>query len=375
MKVAIVHDWLTGMRGGERCLEAFLDIYPDADIFTMIHIKGTTSKRIDGRVKKVSFLNKIPNIKKYYRYFLPLYPFAIKSFDFSGYDLIISLSHAVAKNINKPKNAVHVSYIFTPMRYAWDQAKNYFGKLTYLLYPLLICLRYWDKYQSKNVDYFVAISNFVKARVRCFYKRKAYVIYPPCQSKWKIAPSDEFKKGEAFLLAGAMVPYKYPDVAVKVFSKLDLPLWVVGTGPMKEELEVIKTPNIKFLGRIDDKEFSHYYQNSRALIFPGKEDFGIIPIECLASGRPVIGLYDGALKETIKGVRYWKDEKITNHNGVYIKKGKDREKNLKEALEYFIANEEKFLSKNCVEQSIKYTEDNFKANWNIFISDVFNKKF
>ena len=377
MKVALVHDWLTGMRGGERCLEAFLDIYPQADIFTMIHIKGSVSKKIEDRVKEVSFLSKIPNIKKYYRYFLPFYPLAIKSFDFKGYDLIISLSHAAAKNINKPSNAVHISYIFTPMRYVWDQGKNYFGKLWYVLYPILMFLRKWDKRESKNVDYFVAISKFVKARVRCFYKRDAVVIYPPCKNKWKVNSQKDFKKGEAFLLAGAMVPYKYPDVVVKVFSSLNIPLWVIGNGPMKEKLESLSkgNENIKFLGRVSDEEFSYYYQNARALIFTGKEDFGIIPIECLASGRPVIGLYDGGLKETIKGICYWKEKNVTIQStmksGVYIKKKGDREKNLKEALNFFIENEDKFLPQNCINQAQKFLEDNFKSNWNNFIKSVY----
>lgn len=377
MKVALVHDWLTGMRGGERCLEAFLDIYPQADIFTMIHVLGATSKKIDERVKKVSFLNKIPNIKKYYRYFLPLYPFAIKSFDFKDYDLIISLSHAAAKNINKPKNAMHISYIFTPMRYVWDQGKNYFGVLWYVLYPFFMILRYWDKYQSKNVDYFVAISKFIKARVRCFYKRDAVVIYPPCKNMWKVNESNiinnEFKKGDAFLLAGAMVPYKYPDVAIRVFMDLKLPLVVIGTGPMEDELKALSKgyDNIKFLGRVTDKEFSYHYQNARALIFTGKEDFGIIPVECLASARPVIGLYDGGLKETINGICYWRENTITNQSGVYIKKGKNREGNLKEAIKFFIENEDKFLPQNCVNQSKKFLEDNFRLNWNAFINKVY----
>lgn len=369
MKIALVHDWLTGMRGGERCLEAFLDIYPNADIFTMIHIKGATSKKIDNRVKKVSFLNSIPNIKKYYRYCLPLYPLAIRSFDFKGYDLIISLSHAAAKNIKKPKGAIHISYIFTPMRYVWDQSEHYFGKLRFVLYPILFALRCWDKYSSRNVDYFVAISKLIKARVRCFYKRDSVVIYPPCEKKWKTNNID-FKKGDAFLLAGAMVPYKYPDIVIKAFSKMNLPLWVIGSGPMENDLKKIAGNNIKFLGRISDDELSFYYQYCRALIFDGKEDFGIMPIECLASGRPVIGLYAGGLKETIGGICYWKDSNVVSQTGVFIKNRGDREKNLIDAVNFFISNEDKFLPQNCVNRSSMFLEDKFKDDWELFIKSL-----
>ncbi len=369
MKIALVHDWLTGMRGGERCLEAFLDIYPEADIFTMIHIKGATSKKIDDRVKKVSFLNKIPNIKKYYRYFLPLFPFAIRSFDFKEYDLIISLSHAAAKNIKKPTGTIHISYIFTPMRYVWDQTEHYFGKLRYVLYPVLLALRYWDKYSSKNVDYFVAISKLIKARVRCFYKRDAVVIYPPCNPKWK-AFDTIYKKGDAFLLAGAMVPYKYPDVVIKVCTKLNLPLWVIGKGPMEQELRSIAGENVKFYGNVSDDELSFYYQYCRALIFDGKEDFGIVPVECLASGKPVIGLYAGGIKETIDGVCYWKNDDVTSKTGVFIKNKGNREDNLVEAINFFVKNEDKFLPQNCINRSLRFFEDKFKDDWELFIKSL-----
>ena len=172
MRVALVHDWLTGMRGGERCLEAFLCIYPEADIFTLVHVPGKTSPQIDQRVKVTSFLNKVPRIEKLYKAFLPLYPLAIRSFDFTGYDLVISLSHAAAKNVYVPPGIPHVCYCFTPMRYVWDQASAYLRGVKYVCaLPLISLLRRWDAQGAKRVSHFIGISTFISARIRRFYGR------------------------------------------------------------------------------------------------------------------------------------------------------------------------------------------------------------
>jgi glycosyltransferase involved in cell wall biosynthesis len=231
------------MRGGERCLEAFLCIYPDADIFTLVHVPGTTSPQIDSRVRVTSFLSRIPGIKRLYKAFLPLYPLAARSFDLSGYDLVISLSHAAAKNVRVPEGVQHVCYCFTPMRYIWDQAAAYLRGVKYLCaLPLITLLRRWDTNGSQRVSHFVAISTFISARIRRFYGRGSTVIAPP------VRMSDEVSFGltseEAaffdrhpepfFLCAGALVPYKKIDVAVKAFNQLSPPLWVVGGGPERD---------------------------------------------------------------------------------------------------------------------------------------------
>ncbi|MFM1849081.1 MAG: hypothetical protein RL417_2555, partial [Pseudomonadota bacterium] len=161
MKVAIIHDWLTGLRGGERCLQAFLEMYPEADIFTLVHVPGSTAPEIDARVKETSFLQKLPGVRRYYRALLPLFPRAIRSFDLSGYDLVVSLSHAAAKNVQVPQGTLHLCYCFTPMRYIWDQVGVYFGRFTPLLWPIIRALRSWDRRGSKGVDHFIAISDFV----------------------------------------------------------------------------------------------------------------------------------------------------------------------------------------------------------------------
>ena len=262
-RVALVHDWLTGMRGGERCLEAFLKLYPDADVLTLLHKPGSCSPMIEERVTQTSFLQRIPGISKYYRLFLPLYPMAIKSLDTRGYDFVISLSHAAAKNVKIHSDTVHVSYCFTPMRYAWDQVQSYFGKITPLLWPILMALRKWDKRRSTSVDHFVSISRFVSARIRCFYGRASTVIYPPVDTDWIPTTSAE-SPGEAFLYAGALVPYKRPDLAVRACTELGLPLWVAGTGSEEERLRKIAGPSVKFLGRVSDEELASLYEIGRA---------------------------------------------------------------------------------------------------------------
>lgn len=365
MKVALVHDWLTGMRGGERCLEAFLSIYPEADIFTLLHIPGATSGAIDARVKCTSFLQRLPRIERYYRALLPLFPRAIRSFDLSGYDLVVSLSHAAAKNVVVPEGTLHLCYCFTPMRYIWDQVEVYFGKLTPLLWPIIRSLRSWDRRGSKGVDRFIAISDFVAARIRFFYKRTADVVYPPVDTRW-ITPAAEGSRGEAFLYAGALVPYKRPDLVVRAFREIDAPLWVVGGGPEERKLRALAGPNVTFFGRVSDAELADYMRRCRALIFPGIEDFGIVPVECLAAGRPVIGLYDGALRETVTGMKPWDRSWVdgTPSTGVFIPRSKAGDvAALIESVKTFIAREGDFSVRACVEQARTFSAERFFDAW------------
>jgi glycosyltransferase involved in cell wall biosynthesis len=365
MKVALVHDWLTGLRGGERCLQAFLKMYPSADIFTLLHVPGATAPEIDARVKKTSFLQRLPGVARYYRALLPLFPRAVRSFDLRGYDLVISLSHAAAKNVVVPEGTLHLCYCFTPMRYIWDQVRVYFGRLTPLLWPIIRALRSWDRRGSKGVDRFVAISDFVAARIRFFYKRSAEVVYPPVETSW-ISPAQPGTRGEAFLYAGALVPYKRPDLVVAAFREIDAPLWVVGGGPEEAKLRAIAGPNVTFMGRVSDSELGEYLRRCRALIFPGTEDFGILPLECLAAGRPVIGLYDGALRETLSGLRPWEESRVdgTAPTGVFIPKGRGGEvAAIVEAVKIFCAQEDRFSVEACVAQARCFTPDRFYQSW------------
>lgn len=369
MRVALVHDWLTGLRGGERCLQAFLKLYPDADIFTLLHVAGTTTAEIDARVVKTSFIQKLPWARKLYRYFLPLYPLAIRRFNFEGYDLVISLSHAAAKNVHVPKNTLHITYCFTPMRYIWDQTRSYFGSLTVLLWPLIALLRRWDRAGGKRVDALVGISNFIGARIRCFYKRRAEIIYPPVDTSW-IVPLKEYRRGVAFLYAGALVPYKRVDLVIEAFNRLGHELWIVGTGPEERKLKAMAKSNISFFGHVPDGELASFYRRARALIFPAREDFGIIPIECMAAGRPVIGLYDGALRESVTGLKSWEIETLVSADatGVFFQKRSANEVTaLCQAVEFFIVHENQFLPRACTKQAAKFNPQRFEASWKLLL--------
>ncbi len=376
MKVALVHDWINGMRGGERCLDAFLRLYPDADIFTLFYVPGKTNARIDARVKTVSVLNRLPFARRFYRLYLPLIFWAARRFDFSGYDLVISLSHAAVKNVRVPRGTPHVIYCFTPMRYIWDQARAYFGALTPLFWPLILILRRWDVRESNNPTAFVAISDFIRARIRCFYKRRAAVIFPPVDTSW-IRPDSSGQKGEAFLWAGALVPYKRPDLVIEAFNQIGEPLWVVGDGPELERLKAGAKGNITFFGRVSDAELADRYRRCRALVFPGVEDFGMIPIECLAAGRPVIGLEKGGVGETINAVKHWNyganyhGIAIECSSGVFIKANPGHElEELIKSLRFFIAFEDRFERQQLVEHARAFSPERFAEQWNNFLAQI-----
>lgn len=371
MKVALVHDWILGMRGGERCLLNFVEMYPEADIFTLFYKPGTTHPEIDRRVRKVSWLGRIPGANRFYRYLLPFFPFAISSFNLKGYDLVISLSHAAAKNVKVPKGVPHICFCFTPMRYIWDQAEEYFGKATKFLWPVINYLRAWDLRGSRGVSLFVAISSFVAARVRCFYGVNAEVIHPAVDTSW--IELSFFRKGAAFLYAGALVPYKRVDLVVEAFNQLGEELWIAGAGPEDKRLREMAGPNIKFFGRVSDAELAECYRNARALIFPGTEDFGLIPIECLAAGTPLIASYSGALRETHNGLRPWIHSNISPSaaTGVFIERGREGDVSaLKEAVRYFIEREAEFQGAVCRNQAKKFSPDNFRRNWNSLLAKL-----
>ena len=382
MRVALVHDWLTGMRGGERCLEAFLCIYPDADIFTLVHIPGTTSALIDGRVKVTSFLSKIPRIKKLYKAFLPLYPLAARSFDFTGYDLVISLSHAAAKNVYVPHGVPHVCYCFTPMRYIWDQAAAYLRGVKYLCaLPLITLLRRWDTNGAQRVTHFIGISTFISARIRKFYGRTSKVIAPPVRMSDEVAfeltPEEraffDQHPEPFFLCAGALVPYKKIDVAVKAFNELAEPLWIVGGGPEQAALEALAGPTVRVLGRVSEAFLWECYRRCRALVFPGIEDFGIVPVECLSAGRPVIGIDAGGLRESVVGWRSWLGSNLvpSEHTGVFVPKERCGDVSaLVEGVRTFREVEVKFSVTTLKNRALRFSYPNFFAAWTSFLEEA-----
>ena len=300
--MALVHDWLTGMRGGERCLEVFCELFPDADLFTLLHVPGSVAPIIERRRIVTSFLQRLPGAASRYRYYLPLFPAAMRGFDFSGYDLVLSSSHAVAKAARKAPGATHVCYCFTPMRYIWDLYDDYFGAgapvpMRVTMPPVAAALRRWDRRTSARVDRFVAISRFVADRIRRVWARDADVIYPPVDTA-RIALATDGPE-DFYLVVSALVPYKRVDLAVAAATRMHRRLLVVGTGPEARRLAALAGPTVEFLGWRDDAEVARLYARCRAVLFPSLEDFGIVPLEAMAAGRPVIAYGAGGAIETV----------------------------------------------------------------------------
>ena len=304
-RVALVHDWLTGMRGGERCLEVFCELFPDADLFTLLHVPGSVSPVIERRRIVTSFVQRLPRAAERYRYYLPLFPAAMRAFDFSAYDVVLSSSHAVAKAARSRPGGTHVCYCFTPMRYIWDLYDDYFGAAAPLaarvaMPPIAAALRRWDRRTSARVDRFVAISRFVADRIRRVWERDADVIYPPVDvGRFAIADDapDDYD-----LVVSALVPYKRVDLAVAAATRMKRRLLVVGSGPEARRLAAMAGPSVEFLGWRSDAEVASLYARCRMLIFPGMEDFGIVPLEAMAAGRPTVAYGVGGATETVVGV-------------------------------------------------------------------------
>ena len=302
MNVALVHDWLTGMRGGERCLEVLCELFPDAPIFTLLHRSGTVSPAIEKHRIHTSFLQHLPFSHSHYRNYLPLFPRAIESFRLSGFDLILSSSHCVAKGIRPSTGTCHVSYVFTPMRYVWDQYDSYFAKgraglpTRASMRLLRRGLQKWDIASSKRVHYFIAISHHVAERIRRYYGRKADVVYPPVDfDAFSVSERDD----GFYLMVTAFAPYKRVDLAIDAFNALKKPLKIIGTGQEEKRLKTLAGPTIEFLGWQSDDLVRQYYGRCKALIFPGEEDFGIVPLEAMATGKPVIAFGKGGVLETV----------------------------------------------------------------------------
>ncbi len=302
MRVALVHDWLTGMRGGEKCLEVFCELFPEARIFTLLHVRGRISRRIAAMPIETSGLSRLPGVSRYYRLLLPLFPWLIQRFDLRGHDLVLSCSHCVATGVRAPSGGLHIAYILTPMRYVWDLYGDYFGpdRVGRLQRGVMRLLRHrlqrWDALVATRVDHCVAISRHVADRVKRHYGREATVIYPPVETaRFRLGKGP----GEFYLVVSAFAPYKRIDLAVNACNVLGRPLKVVGTGQEERRLRALAGPTVEFLGWRPDEEVADLYARCRALLFPGVEDFGITPLEAMACGRPVIAYAKGGALETI----------------------------------------------------------------------------
>jgi glycosyltransferase involved in cell wall biosynthesis len=301
MKVAVIHDWLTGMRGGELVLDSILKVYPEADLFTLIYNKGKLNPRIENRKIFTAFTDRLPFKSTKYRNYLPLFPTAIETFDFRGYDLIISSSHCVAKGVIPPPYCKHITYVHSPMRYVWDLYYDYFPKtkgLSFFFIQLISnYLRNWDVNSNTRVDKFLANSAFIRERIRRYYNRDAKVVFPPClPENQKVV---EEKKENFYLMVSAFAPYKRIDLAIEAFQKNGKKLLIIGGGQEEAKLKKNVPKNIELLGSLPRSETVEYYKKAKGFIFPGLEDFGITPVEAQSFCTPVIAYGKGGALETV----------------------------------------------------------------------------
>jgi glycosyltransferase involved in cell wall biosynthesis len=302
MKVAIIHYWLVGMRGGEKVIEALCEMYPQADIFTHVYDPEMISDRIRRHRVIPTFINSLPRAPRWYKKYLPLMPMALEQLDLSGYDLIISSESGPAKGVVPPPDALHVCYCHTPMRYIWNMYQEYRSREGWmtrvLMPPLAHYLRMWDVASAARVDSFVANAATVAKRVKRYYGRDSIVIHPPVDTgAFSIAAPSEL--GDYYLMAGELVAYKRPDLAVRAFNAMKLKLVVIGGGEMIGEIRRIAGPTVTVMGPQPFDVLKEHYSRCRALIFPGEEDFGMVPVEAMASGRPVIAFARGGATETV----------------------------------------------------------------------------
>jgi glycosyltransferase involved in cell wall biosynthesis len=303
MRVALVHDWLTGMRGGEKVLEAIAGIYPDAHIFTLVHVPGAVTPQIEARRIHPSFIQRLPAAGRLYRHYLPLFPVAVEQFDLEGYDLVVSISHCAAKSVIRAPGARHLCYCLTPMRYAWDQFEEYFGaarvgRLGEAAYrPVMSWLARWDAATAHRADRFVAISRYVAARIARYYARSADVVYPPVDTGFFFPDGSD--PAPSALVVSALVPYKRIDLAIEACAQAGIPLRIIGDGPELARLKRLAGPGVTFSGWIPAEEIREAYRRAGVVLLPGVEDFGIVPLEAQACGRPVVAVAEGGALETV----------------------------------------------------------------------------
>jgi glycosyltransferase involved in cell wall biosynthesis len=304
----LVHDWLTGMRGGEKVLEAIAKLFPGAPIYTLFHQPGQVSKALEAHPIHTSFLQGWPGIKRHYRSLLPFFPAAIEDFDLSAYSLVISTSHCVAKGVVPAPQARHLCYCHTPMRYAWDQEHTYFprrrGPIARLRNLALTALRAWDVASAPRVDHFLANSQYVAQRIQRYYGRPADVLPPPVDVDFFMdcAEDDDLatgSEGEYALIVCALAPYKRVDLAIAACQRLGLELRIVGRGPEEQSLKNLAGPGTHFLGHVHANRLRTLYRRARFFLQPGLEDFGIAPVEALASATPVVALGCGGVLDIV----------------------------------------------------------------------------
>ncbi|MFH0886608.1 MAG: glycosyltransferase [bacterium] len=360
MKIAIVHDYLNQYGGAERVVKYFHELYPEAPIYTSFYIPDSTYPEFKECVIKTSFMQHLPFIRYLFRFYFYLFPLAFRSFNFKGYDLLLTSSSTFAKGINKA-GACHICYCHSPMRVAWNNY-NYIGKglfkniLRLFLSPFLAWLRSWDYRAAQKVDYFVCNSKNIAGQLSLIYHRSAEVIYPPTDiSQFYISDS----VGDYYLIVSRLYSYKNIKLAIDVFNKNGLNLAIIGKGPDEAYFKKISGKNIRYLGIIDDKALAGYYSKCKALIFPGEEDFGITPVEAMASGRPVIAYGKGGALESV----------VDNVTGIFFKD--PNEGSLQEAISK--CENTRFDSKKIRDHAMQFDVDIFKSKIDKYIKEKYRE--
>lgn len=349
MKIAIVHDYLNQFGGAERVVSALHELYPRAPIFTSIYDEKNMPEIFRSMDIRVSFMQKFPLVFQFFKAYFLFYPLAFESFDLSPYDLILSSSSAWAKGVKKREGQMHVCYCHTPMRFVWrfdDYVKRerIHPWLLKLLQFMLEPVKNWDLQNSKAVDFFIANSRNVAERIEKTYGRPSVIISPPVESNLFVPQELEH---DYFLLVSRLNTYKRIDIVIEAFNQLDLPLKVIGEGPDRKNLEKMAGPNIEFQGKVYDRDLAGYLAGCRALIFPGEEDFGIVPLEAMSSGRPVIAYRAGGAAETI----------IDGETGIFFEK--QTPQSLAQAIKKFQF--ETFNKAKIREHAKQYDKEAFKA--------------
>jgi glycosyltransferase involved in cell wall biosynthesis len=366
-RVVLVHDWLTGMRGGEKCLEVFCRRWPGAPLFTLLHRTGNVTPIIERRRVRTSFLQHLPAVHRYYRYLLPLMPAAAAGWRLPPCDLVLSLSHCVAKAARAASGTPHVCYCFTPMRYAWHLRDAYLGGGRFagsqarLAEHFLEALRRWDRRSSARVTHFVAISQTVHRRIEECYGRPSTVIYPPVDTEFycpAAVPREDF-----YLAVSALAPYKRLDLALEACRRLRRPLTVIGSGQDEDRLKALAGPTVQFLGWQPDAVVRDYLRRCRALLFPGEEDFGIVPVEAQACGTPVIAFGRGGATETVLPLGSHREP-----TGLWFEE--QSADCLTAALEQFEAEADAFSPAACRRQALRFHARRFEEEMFAYLDTV-----
>jgi glycosyltransferase involved in cell wall biosynthesis len=356
LKVAIIHYWLVGMRGGEKVLESLCESFPQADIYTHVLDESAISETISKHKIFTTFIQKLPQAKRRYQKYLPLMPLALEQLDLRSYDLVISSESGPAKGVITSPDTLHICYCHTPMRYVWDMYQDYLGnagRITQLLMPPLIhYLRLWDFVSAARVDHFIANSHHVAKRIQKHYRRDATVIYPPVDTA-AFTPSTSHE--DFYLIVAQLVGYKRTDLAIEAFNRMGKPLIIIGDGEQFNQLCAQAKPNVKIMGRQPFSVIQDHYAKCNALIFPGEEDFGIVPVEAMASGRPVIAYRKGGALETVL-------EGIT---GLFF--DQQTPEALIQAIEHYEATQQQFNSEYIIQHAKCFSRETFSTKMQQFI--------